>query len=96
MIRRPPRSTLFPYTTLFRSGLSCVNEVSMLGDKCRLQVDEASEAVPALVDFARKNSLKIVSINTLKPSLEDAFVKFTGFSPEIMKTEKEPVKKKEE
>src|SRR2546430_10938048 len=24
MIRRPPRSTLFPYTTLFRSGLWCV------------------------------------------------------------------------
>src|SRR6266404_8210059 len=23
MIRRPPRSTLFPYTTLFRSGLKC-------------------------------------------------------------------------
>src|SRR5256885_9383915 len=23
MIRRPPRSTLFPYTTLFRSGLEC-------------------------------------------------------------------------
>src|SRR3712207_6964047 len=25
MIRRPPRSTLFPYTTLFRSGLFCVH-----------------------------------------------------------------------
>src|SRR2546430_5070977 len=24
MIRRPPRSTLFPYTTLFRSMASCV------------------------------------------------------------------------
>src|SRR3712207_8993166 len=24
MIRRPPRSTLFPYTTLFRSDLECV------------------------------------------------------------------------
>src|SRR2546427_2329275 len=24
MIRRPPRSTLFPYTTLFRSGLTVV------------------------------------------------------------------------
>src|SRR3712207_8858004 len=24
MIRRPPRSTLFPYTTLFRSGIVCV------------------------------------------------------------------------
>src|SRR3712207_8650578 len=23
MIRRPPRSTLFPYTTLFRSGTGC-------------------------------------------------------------------------
>src|SRR3712207_8825130 len=25
MIRRPPRSTLFPYTTLFRSLLECTN-----------------------------------------------------------------------
>src|ERR1017187_2736799 len=25
MIRRPPRSTLFPYTTLFRSGLALVD-----------------------------------------------------------------------
>src|SRR3712207_9136424 len=25
MIRRPPRSTLFPYTTLFRSGISPVD-----------------------------------------------------------------------
>src|SRR5258705_10243477 len=25
MIRRPPRSTLFPYTTLFRSGCACVH-----------------------------------------------------------------------
>src|SRR5258708_29482254 len=24
MIRRPPRSTLFPYTTLFRSGIQCI------------------------------------------------------------------------
>src|SRR5256885_4740429 len=26
MIRRPPRSTLFPYTTLFRSGVPCSAE----------------------------------------------------------------------
>lgn len=77
-------------------ALSCVNEVSVLGDKCRLQVDDASEAVPSIVDFARKNNLKIISINTLTPSLEEAFVKLTGLSPEIMKTEKEPLKKKAE
>src|SRR3712207_7222084 len=30
MIRRPPRSTLFPYTTLFRSLIRC--ELGALGD----------------------------------------------------------------
>src|SRR5688572_31255954 len=28
MIRRPPRSTLFPYTTLFRSGIRAARYVS--------------------------------------------------------------------
>src|SRR2546426_12503515 len=31
MIRRPPRSTLFPYTTLFRSHLSACSVSSPLG-----------------------------------------------------------------
>src|SRR5258708_18867998 len=31
MIRRPPRSTLFPYTTLFRSALSRLRAVSADG-----------------------------------------------------------------
>src|SRR3712207_9314248 len=30
MIRRPPRSTLFPYTTLFRSGLSVTGKSCLL------------------------------------------------------------------
>src|SRR3712207_9565112 len=28
MIRRPPRSTLFPYTTLFRSGFAALRSLS--------------------------------------------------------------------
>src|SRR3712207_9094103 len=43
MIRRPPRSTLFPYTTLFRSnaewlddiGLFVSDEVHLIGDRER-------------------------------------------------------------
>src|SRR2546422_6358266 len=31
MIRRPPRSTLFPYTTLFRSGSCSHREVGLPG-----------------------------------------------------------------
>src|SRR2546430_12301720 len=29
MIRRPPRSTLFPYTMLFRSGLLCAKDIEI-------------------------------------------------------------------
>src|SRR5258708_10275374 len=32
MIRRPPRSTLFPYTTLFRSGVPCDRPLAI--DSC--------------------------------------------------------------
>jgi ABC-2 type transport system ATP-binding protein len=86
-----------PSTNLDKlKGLSCVNNVSRLGDKCRLYVTDASEAVSSLVDFAKKNNLKIISINTLKPSLEDAFVKLTGLSSEVLTVEKEPAKKKVE
>src|SRR5258708_30407507 len=31
MIRRPPRSTLFPYTTLFRSGFTYVQDTTHSG-----------------------------------------------------------------
>src|SRR2546422_8106796 len=38
MIRRPPRSTLFPYTTLFRSGLTAIgcrrNGSVRMGGRC--------------------------------------------------------------
>src|SRR5256885_11807877 len=33
MIRRPPRSTLFPYTTLFRSGPFLANELEEIIQK---------------------------------------------------------------
>src|SRR3712207_8068959 len=60
MIRRPPRSTLFPYTTLFRSGLgSAVGGIARKADisSRRGDVDDAAEAVlqhggPAALDGA--------------------------------------------
>src|SRR6266513_875826 len=35
MIRRPPRSTLFPYTTLFRSGRPCPGPRACPAPTCR-------------------------------------------------------------
>src|SRR5438034_5605589 len=43
MTRRPPRSTLFPYTTLFRSGVSLVGQP--LEDPDALGADRVGEVV---------------------------------------------------
>src|SRR3712207_8121414 len=48
MMRRPPRSTLFPYTTLFRSALG---EVTLSLTKGRLMLD-AGEFVSELRPYA--------------------------------------------
>src|SRR2546426_658686 len=66
MIRRPPRSTLFPYTTLFRSHLALDRErdapgllgdddrdrVGLLGDPERRPVSRAER--PAHLEVARE------------------------------------------
>src|SRR5437016_9631173 len=47
MIRRPPRSTLFPYTTLFRSDVSAHARVVALTDHRELEDGEGSVEVDA-------------------------------------------------
>src|SRR3712207_7164020 len=48
MIRRPPRSTLFPYTTLFRSGaVHSVDELSLIIE----DVEEAGVIDPEQADM---------------------------------------------
>src|SRR2546430_9144267 len=44
MIRRPPRSTLFPYTTLFRSLGVCYRELGML-DLAMKQFEDAAKEI---------------------------------------------------
>jgi ABC-2 type transport system ATP-binding protein len=71
-----------------------VSDVVKVGDKYRLRVEDTSEAVLLLTDFARDNRFRIISINTLKPSLEDAFVRITGLSPDVMKSAEQVKKEK--
>src|SRR5690349_23058749 len=52
MIRRPPTSTLFPYTTLFRSGVEDVRDAPdvphlVLVEHLREGVDDTREAQPS-------------------------------------------------
>src|SRR2546430_12841768 len=53
MIRRPPRSTLFPYTTLFRSGLEQVRQVVLFRD---LRQDRQIEDFLDRLDQDRKST----------------------------------------
>src|SRR2546430_3435421 len=56
MIRRPPRSTLFPYTTLFRSDVSEV--MHLIGDvrgRSALVVDDIIDTAGTLVKTAERS-----------------------------------------
>jgi ABC-2 type transport system ATP-binding protein len=54
-----------------------VSLVKKLGDKYRLYTGSPGELVTSLVNYCCSCSLKIVSLSTLTPSLEDAFVALT-------------------
>jgi len=59
------------------SGLPGVNAVQKVGDKYRLYTDNPGDLVVAVVNHSCAAGHKIVSLNILAPSLEDAFVAMT-------------------
>src|SRR3712207_5581093 len=57
MIRRPPRSTLFPYTTLFRSGLKPAGVI------CEIMKEDGTMArVPDLERFSAEHGVRMVTV----------------------------------
>src|SRR5256884_5258756 len=77
MIRRPPRSTLFPYTTLFRSE-----------PERRLAAIE--DLVPLLVPVEEFGELLVVARKLLEgETLEDALIGEVGLSGEVLRRSEE-------
>ena len=60
------------------TNLPGVNALQKTGDKYRLLTDNPGDLVVALVNHSCAVGLRIVSLNILAPSLEDAFVALTG------------------
>lgn len=60
------------------SYLPMVNNAQKAGDKFKLFTEDPSEVINAVVSYALQHDLKILSITTLGPSLEDVFVRLTG------------------
>src|SRR5690242_21307480 len=86
MIRRPPRSTLFPYTTLFRSGLACA--VLGLGKgEDSLALAAFSETLPARSEEHTSELQSHVNL-VCRLLLEKKKIKFHNdkFMPEWLKS----------
>ena len=69
--------------------LDVLGRVEVKDNTIRIQAKTASETIKKLTHFAEEQGLKIEALNTVKPSLEDAFVHLTGVESEVMKMEKE-------
>src|SRR5690348_17692396 len=85
MIRRPPRSTLFPYTTLFRSVDSAARQVEQLGDlagrvledvaeddHCAVLRRQLSDPRERAVRLGRRRDRKSTRLNSSHPSISYA------------------------
>src|SRR3712207_8837508 len=63
MIRRPPRSPLFPYTTLFRSGHFIALQLELVHERGRLRLHfdapVIAEAVTARVAVGRERAVLV-------------------------------------
>jgi ABC-2 type transport system ATP-binding protein len=59
-------------------GLPLVREVRKEGDKFRLFTEDPPAVLEGVMAYARDRSARVISVNTLGPSLEDVFIRLTG------------------
>jgi ABC-2 type transport system ATP-binding protein len=62
--------------------------VVRVDDRIRIYGGDADVVLNAILGYARENGTQVAAVSSLKPSLEDAFVKLTGLSPLVMAAEK--------
>lgn len=76
---------------LTKAALSGVpaQDIMVTGDRVRIYTRDIPGAINALSRVSEERGFSITELNTLKPSLEDAFIQLTGLSADQMKTEKE-------
>ncbi len=57
--------------------IPCIKQVEKMGDKIKFYTSDTNEALNRIMDYARSHGLKIITLNTLAPSLEEVFLKLT-------------------
>jgi ABC-2 type transport system ATP-binding protein len=66
-------------------GLPSVSDVHKQGDKFRLYTDNPPSVLADVWEYTKNNRMKLITVNTLGPSLEDVFVTLTGIQAEPTK-----------
>ena len=67
------------------SGLEAIpgcDSVGKQGDKFRLYTQEPQRVLPNLMTYAKEHALSIITLNMLKPRLEDVFLEMTAHTGE--------------
>ncbi len=59
-------------------ALPACDGVVRQGDKFKLYTQEPARVLPGLMGYAEEHGLAVISLNTLKPRLEDVFLKMTA------------------
>jgi ABC-2 type transport system ATP-binding protein len=59
------------------AGLGSVTEVRRAGDKWQITTQDKDATIRSLVTFSQQNGAAIVTLNTLAPSLDEAFLRLT-------------------
>ncbi|MFQ6053960.1 MAG: hypothetical protein ACE5OO_07025, partial [Candidatus Bathyarchaeia archaeon] len=72
-----------------RSELEGLGEVEREGRVIKITAENYMEALGELLQIATRRDVGVEYLTISRPSLEDAFVRLTGVSPEVMRAEKE-------
>jgi ABC-2 type transport system ATP-binding protein len=73
---------------LLSRRLPGIKTVMVSDNTTRFYGGVTTDILDAILHIARDNNVKISSVSSLKPSLEDAFIKITGLAPTVMAVEK--------
>lgn len=82
------RLSIEPDTSMIRE-LRDLGEVDLKEREIKISTRDVTAALESLVHLASQRDMEIEYVNTSGPTLEDAFVRLTGVSPDVMRAEKE-------
>jgi ABC-2 type transport system ATP-binding protein len=69
-------------------SLDGIEKIVIDENRIRFHTKNIDQATPGIIKLLEEQGTKIETINTLSPSLEDAFVTLTGLDSELMKIDK--------